>query len=118
MGFRGGEEKFHIFWGLFQGLEEGVPGAGGEHVDFVDDIDFILAFDRGIEDLVSDAPHVINAVMAGRIDFNDVQGGPCGNFLAGIALAAGFAVNGMFAVERLCENTRAGGFADSPGAHK
>ena len=34
----GGQDKKHMFRRLLQGLQQGVEGAGGKHVHFVDDI--------------------------------------------------------------------------------
>ncbi len=48
---------------FFEGFEQGVPGSGGEHVNFVDDIDFVFAASWGVEDIIADFSDIVNAVI-------------------------------------------------------
>ena len=41
-------------------------------MDFVDDVDFVFSLHRGITDLVDQVTDLFNAVVAGRVDFDDV----------------------------------------------
>lgn len=38
--FGGGEDEFDVFGGFFEDFQEGVEGGIGEHVDFIDVVDF------------------------------------------------------------------------------
>src|SRR5262249_48628558 len=60
--FRRGEDELGVRRRLFQGLEQGVEGLRGEHVDFVENVDLVAGADRGIANRVVDLAHVVDAV--------------------------------------------------------
>jgi hypothetical protein len=53
------------------------------------------------------------AVAAGGVDFYNIQTAFAGQRGTGAALAAGFAIYRIFAVDRFGKNTRNGGFTDA-----
>ena len=113
--FGRGQHELDVFGRLFEGLQQRVEGAGGEHVDLVDDVHPVLAADRREVRLVADLTDVVDAVVGGGVYFDDVQDGARVDALAGLAAVAGVAVHGMLAVDRLREDFGTGGLARSPG---
>ena len=85
---------------------------------FVDDIDLVAAADRDMHDFFAEVADIIHRVLAGGVDFDDVDAALIGDGYAGVAFAAGFAVHRRRTVERLGENTRRGGLADPARADK
>ena len=69
----GGEYEFGVLRRLFQRLEERVEGRGGEHVDFVDDVDLVAGARRRIAHAVVDLAHIIDAGMGCRVHFQHVH---------------------------------------------
>ncbi len=57
-------------------------------MDFVDDVDFVFSFDRGVFDLIDQLTDLIDAVIARGIDFDDVWMGTIGDREAVLAFAA------------------------------
>jgi hypothetical protein len=101
MGLCGGEEKFGLLGGLFECFEEGVEGLLGEHVHFVDDVDFVFAVAWGIADGLVDLPDVVDPSIGGAVDFDHVERLACRDFGARRALVARFEIGGgRLAVER------------------
>jgi hypothetical protein len=72
MGFGGSQDKDNMRWWLLQRLEQGIRGAGAEHMDFVYDIDLVASLIGGIVDLFPEAADVINAGVTGSINFDDI----------------------------------------------
>jgi len=114
VGLGGGEDKDNVGWWFLQGFEQGIGGAGTEHVDFVDDIDLIACLIRGVVDLLTEAADIIDAGVAGGINFDNIQGSGFGYCLAHITGIAGFTLIIGEAVHCLSQNTRGAGFAGSP----
>ena len=83
---------------------------------FVDDVDFVFAVLRRVFHRLAQIPHLIHAVVARGIDFNDVQAFFVLHPDAVRAFAAGIAVHRVFAVNGPREDFRGGRLARSPGA--
>ena len=83
---------------LFEGLEQGIEGSRGEHVDFVDDEYLVLADDWGILHPLDDVADVFDAGIGGCVYFIDVHGVATGNILAAVALSTGVQRVATFAV--------------------
>ena len=112
----GGQDEFDVAGRLFQGFEHGVEGAFGEHVHFVDDIDFVFAGGGGVLGVFQHFADVVDAGVAGGVDFEQIDKAALVDGGAGWALAAGFAVAGRFAVEAFGEDAGDGGFAHAARA--
>ncbi len=52
---------------------KGVKGPGGEHMDFVDDVNFIFSLGRWIFHFFTDITDVIDTVIGSGIDFYDID---------------------------------------------
>jgi len=88
----GGEDEFDVGGRLFEGFEECVEGAGGEHVDFVDDVDFEGGACGADAGGLAEFADLVDGVVGGAVDFDDVHVFAAGDGFAGVAGAAGVAV--------------------------
>src|SRR5208337_2832919 len=79
---RGGEHEFHMRGRFFQRLQQGVERRRGEHVNFVDDVDFKVGGGGGVTASFTQLADLLDAVVAGAINFKDVEGATLGDFLA------------------------------------
>ena len=73
-------------------FEQGIEGLRRQHMDLIDDIDFVFADQWGIGYLFDDLTDVVDTVVAGGIEFDDVR---MVSFQVGFAVGAlitGFAV--------------------------
>ena len=58
---------------LFEGFQKGIKCRRAEHVHFVYYIDFIFSGLRSKTHLVNQIPDIINGIIAGSIQFMDIQ---------------------------------------------
>ena len=116
--FGGGKDEFYMCRRLFNGFQKSVPRCFGEHVDFVDNVNFILAGNRHVVGFFAQGTHVFHTVAAGGVDFYNIQIAFFSKGFTGLAFAAGFAIVGIFAVDGFGKNTGNGGFTDPPGPHQ
>ena len=101
---------------LLQGLEQRVLGAGGEHVDLVEQVHLGPARRCQIDPL-EQAPHVVDLVVGGGIELLEVERAAVLDRLAGLADTAGLAVVAeVGAVQRLGQDPGRGGLAAAPRA--
>ena len=112
----GGEDEFDVFGWLFQRFEHGVERGFGEHVHFIDDIDFVFAGGGRVLGVFQHFADVVDAGVGGGVDFEQVYKPPGVDVAAGLALAAGLAFVRGFAVEAFGEDAGDGGFAHAPRA--
>ena len=103
---------------LFQGLEEGVEGVHGKHVDFVNDDDFIAAVDRLVFPCVPDGADLFHAPVGRSVDLPDVDRAVLINASAKFALVAGRRGGAVLAVERFGQNPGRRRFAHAAHARK
>ena len=101
---------------LFQGLEQGVECARGEHVDLIEEVDLPLEVAGGEGDLVAQLAHVVDAAVAGGVHLDEVEGGAGVDGLAGAAGVAGLALGQGSAVHSLGEDASGGGLAGAAGS--
>ncbi len=116
--FGGGEQEFHMRGWFFERLEQGVERFLGEHVDFVDDVNFEFGARGGVADGVAQLAYFIDAAVAGAVDFQHVQRAALGDFLAVVALVAGGDGGAFDAIQGLGENAGGGRLADAARADK
>ncbi len=69
MQFGGGEHEIHMFGRLFQGLQQGVEGLGGQHVNFVDDDDLVAARGGQKPDFLLQLPNFLDAAVGSAVNF-------------------------------------------------
>ena len=84
-------------------------------MDFVDDVDLFLSFDRGVTDAVDEVSDLVDAIIARRVDFDDVWVGVRIDCLAVGALVA-LMTDALLAVQSLGEKAGHGGFSGSARA--
>ena len=120
--FRRRENEFGVRRRLFQRLEQRIECGAGQHVHFVEDIDFVAGADRRIADGVVDLAHVVDAVVGCGVHLDDVE---MAAFHDRLAVQAehrhldGRPGNGavrQFVIERAGQNARRRGLADAAHA--
>ncbi|MBA7685669.1 hypothetical protein ES703_94094 [subsurface metagenome] len=85
-------------------------------MDFVYDIDLVAGLGGGVVDLFAQAANIVNAGVAGGVDFNDIHGAALGYRQAHLAGVAGFFLIGAEAVDRFSQDAGGAGLARSPWA--
>ena len=110
----GGQDEERARRRLLQRLQQRVEGLRGEHVDFVDDEDFVAVAGRKVADGLAQLPDFVDAAVRGRVDFENIDGITGGDLDTRRAFAAGrdrrpalFLISG--AVQGLGQNPRRGG---------
>ena len=105
------EEKLHMRRGLFQRLEQRIESRCREHVNLVDDVDFVFA--RGGRKLgrIPQLTNLVDAVVRSTVDLQYVQGAPLGDFLHPRVGIVELNAGSTGAIERLGKDARQGGLA-------
>ena len=101
MRFGGGQDEAGVRGRLFQRLEQRVEGAVGEHVHFVDDVDLVAALAGAKADLVAQFADIVDAVVGGSVDLDQVDHAPFGDGDAGGALLQGRSASGALQLSAL-----------------
>jgi hypothetical protein len=68
MGFGSSQNEDNMRWGFLKGLEQGIGGFLGKHVEFIYDIDLVTGLVGSIVDLLTKVSDVINTPIAGSIN--------------------------------------------------
>ena len=79
LGIGGGEEELHVRRRFLEGLQQRVESRDREHVDFVDDVDFELRRGRREFHRVPQFADLLDAIVAGAVDLQDIQRTPLGD---------------------------------------
>ena len=116
VGFSGAEHENHVVRGLFQCLQEGIRGSVGQHMGFIDDVDLALALGWREVYLLPDVSDLIDATVAGGIQFDDVHELAAVDRVADGASVAGVSVLGVQAVHGFGDDPGGGGLAAASGA--
>jgi len=98
-----------MWWWFLKGLEQGIGGFLGEHVNFVYNIDLVTGLVGGIVDPLTEVSDFINAAIAGSINFYDIQSSALGCCLAQGASIAGFTLAVGEAIHCLGQDTPGAG---------
>ena len=114
----GGQHKDDVGRRLFQRLQHGVEGVGGEHVDLVDDEDLVAAHRGQVGSVFQHHRHFLDLSVGGRVHLQIVGKAPLVHAPAGRALTAGMRADALFAVQGLGQDAGDGGLAHAPGARK
>ena len=69
--FGGRQNEDGVCGRLLEGLEEGIEGRLGEHVDLIDDVHAVLPDGRGYLYLVEEGLDIVDTVIGCRIQFMD-----------------------------------------------
>lgn len=108
---RGGEHELHVRRRLLEGLEQRVERRRGEHVDFVDDVDFELRGGGRELARLAQLAHLLDAVVARAVDLQHVERAALGDFHAARIVHIKVGERTAGAVERLGEDARERGLA-------
>ncbi len=71
--FGGGEDEVRVRRRFLERLEQRVERFFGEHVHLVDDVDLRRGYHRGELDFLEQAADIVDAAVAGRVDFHAVH---------------------------------------------
>ncbi len=112
----GGEDEEHIFRRFFQGLEQGVERTFGEHVHFVDDIDFILRLAGGIHQLPLQLADVIHTGVRSAVDLDHIGRNTSGYLVAVVAVVAGGGGGAFHAIQAFGQYPGHRGLPHTPGS--
>ena len=96
---------------LFQRLEQRIEGCCGQHVHLIDNVYLIFTGAGRVSSLIAQVADIIHAVVGSGIHFHYIQNAAVVDAPADLALTAGVAIYRVQAVDRLCKNFSAGGFA-------
>ena len=108
----GGEDEDHVRWRLLQGLEKGIEGGGTQHVDLVDDEHLVFAYLRRDAGLLHQGLDLIDTIVAGGIQLEDVVGALLIESLTALAGIACLAVLArVLAVDCLGKDAGTGGLS-------
>ena len=118
MDLGGGEDKFYVGGRLFEGFEQCVKGLGGEHVNFVDDIDFEFSAGGSIGDAIAQFFDFVNAAIGSAVDLENVEATTLFDFFANIVVGVEVSFGALGAVEGFGEDAGGGGFTDATGTNK
>ena len=112
----GGEHELHMRRRFLEGFQQGVEGRSGEHVDFVNDVDFKLGGGGGVFDGVAEIADLFDAVVAGAVDFQNVNGAAFGDLLAAGVVVGEIDAGAVGAIEAFGEDAGDGGLAGAARA--
>ena len=99
------ENKFHMRRRFLERFKQRVERGRGQHVHFVDDVDFVARLGRRVADIFAQLAHLLDAVVARAVDFQNVERIAGGDFLAVIARAVRIDRRPFLAIERFGQNT-------------
>ena len=109
----GGQDEAHPARGLLERLEQGVGRPGAEHVDLVEDVD-LGPPRRGDDRAADEAAHVVDLVVGGGIELEEVHARPGLDRHTRVARTARLAVTQVRAVEGLGQDPRRRRLAGAP----
>ena len=115
----GGKDEDGVGGRLLQGLQEGIEGRRAEHVHLINDVHLLGAHLRRDLHLQNEVADIVNAVVAGGIQFEDAQAVPFGEGATGGAGATGAEVRvQVLAVDGAGQDAGARGLAHPPRARE
>ena len=114
MQFRGGKHEENMLRRLFQGLQQGIKGLCGEHMDFIDYDDLISALGREEADILLQFPYFLNTTVGGTIYLMDIHGIAACNLHAMFTLVARDFCRSLLAIKGLGNQPGKSCLAHSP----
>ena len=107
----GREDEDHVVRWLLQRLQQGVEGPDGEHVHLVDDVDAVPVTAGEVADGVPEIADVVDGVVAGAVDLDDVAAVARDDLGAAGALPARRGGRSFLAVQSPRQRAGGGGLA-------
>jgi hypothetical protein len=118
VGLGGRQNENHMLRGLLERLQQGIERLGGEHVNFIDDIDLVRAF-LGCElTALPQLPDFVDAPVGSAVDFETVEGSAVGDAAAGLTLETGLGGHAFGTVQAFGQESGYARLARSPWAGK
>jgi hypothetical protein len=116
VGFCCRKDELHVLGWLFNNLEQGIKSLGRDHVGLIEDEDLEAVPGRSEDSPLTKFAGVINAVVAGGIDFDDVERAAAVSRKLNAARAGstGFISGALLAVETAGQDSCRGGLATAP----
>src|SRR5262249_22058447 len=84
-----------------------------QHVDFIDDVNLEARPGRTVLNVLAEIPNLVDAAVAGAVDFQNVDILAGGDTPTNLALIAGRWRRAVYAIQRLGENPSGARLADS-----
>ena len=112
----GGQDEFDVGGRFFQRFQHGVERRLGQHVHFIDDVHLEAAHAGRVLGVVQHFADIVDAGVAGGVDFQQVHKPAGVNLPAGGAHAARLGAHAGFAVQAFGQNAGNGGFAHAARA--
>jgi len=106
-----GEHELHMRRRFFEGLEQRVESPRGQHVNFVYDVNLEAGAGRRILARLAQLANLLDAVVAGAVNLEDVQRTPFGDFPAARVVFRKLHPGPALAIKALGENAGDGRFA-------
>ncbi len=103
---------------FFQGFKQCIKTMPGQHVYFINQVDFKTAAGRGILNIIQQFPGILNTGSGGRIHFNQIHKTALINFQAGSTFPTGFCRDPLFTVQGFGQYSGDGCFTHSAGTSK
>jgi hypothetical protein len=107
VGFRCRKNEENMIRRFFESLEKRIECTRRKHVHFVDDVHLALAAGRHEFYGLTNLSNLIDAIVAGAIDFEDIDGRTGPDFYAGGTGSTGLYRRALFAVQGLGQNPSA-----------
>ena len=82
----GGEDKLHVRGRFLQRFQQRIKCGGGEHVHLVDDVHFEAATRRRVRRGIAQLAHLLDAVVARAVNFQNVQRAAFGDLNAALVV--------------------------------
>jgi hypothetical protein len=112
----GGQYKNQMFGRFFEYFKQRVECGSGQHMYFVDDINAFFYVDRRKNGFLPQGPDVVDAVVGGRVQLQDVQDVAVIYPKTARAFVAGVAVLWLQAIDGFGQDFRARGLAGTARA--
>lgn len=88
------KDELHMFWRLFEGFEESIESAFGEHVYLIDDVHFIRCLSRLELSSLDHVTDIIHPRIGRGIDFDNIKETPILGIATVLAYSAGISIGG------------------------
>ena len=110
----GCKHEQHMGRWLFKRFQQSIKGCCREHVDFINDVNFVAAVGRHVPDIIPDIADLIHTVVGCSVNFKDIDRLTRGDLDARTAYITWGDCRTLLAIQRFGQNAGNGGFACSP----
>ena len=114
MGFSGRQHEHNMGWRLFQCFQQRIEGFVGQHVNFINDINFVAGLRRRKLDILTEFADFVNSTVGSGVNLIDIHRRAIIDQITGTAMIAGSGCRSCFTVQRLRQYFGCTGFACAP----